>query len=45
MKNSNQSRDYNKFFQQLRNNDLDGFSSDLDVVLRKVVPANSLKTA
>lgn len=36
-------KDYNKFFQQLRNNDLDGFSSDLDVALRKVVPANSMK--
>lgn len=36
-------KDYNKFFQQLRNNALDGFSSDLDVALRKVVPANPKK--
>ena len=43
MKNSNQSKDYNKFFQQLRNKDLDGFSSDLDVALRKGVPVNPKK--
>lgn len=30
-------QDYNKFFQQMRNNDLDGFRSELDVVLTKVV--------
>lgn len=31
------SKNYNKFFQQMRNNDLNGFSSELDVVLRKVL--------
>lgn len=29
------SKDYNKFFQKMRNNDLNGFRSELDVALRK----------
>jgi len=32
-------KDYNKFFQQMRNNDLSGFRSELDVALSKAVAA------
>lgn len=32
-------RDYNKFFQQMRNNDLKGFRSELDVALSKAAAA------
>lgn len=37
-------KDYNKFFQQLRNNDLVGFSSELDVVLRRKNSMTGKKT-
>jgi type III restriction enzyme len=32
-------KDYNKFFQQMRNNDLNGFRSELDVALSKAAAA------
>ena len=32
-------RDYNVFFQQMRNNDLNGFRSELDVALNKAAAA------
>lgn len=36
-------KDYNKFFQKMRNNDLNGFSSELDVALRKRITGASFK--
>lgn len=36
-------QDYNKYIQKMRSNDLDGFSSELDVALRKVAVADTNK--
>ena len=36
-------KDYNKFFQKMRSDDLNGFRSELDVALRKITTTASLK--